>query len=182
MEYRIIAHPEDIPGGIEPTTDSKARGPLGFTDYVVDDLALALRIKAYPYRFTIPVAVFEEFSMANYVEVLKAHIKNRIGVTVTSVEHYDIAGIRYCYPRCKGEYIYVTAKDEKLLEVDTLGLVGYIPIKTDADHAKITNPYVFEGLVFCAVTDLYPFEYEKITESECSYTYDKQTAPYAAAK
>lgn len=182
MEYRIIAHPEDIPRDIEPITDGKARGPLGFGDYLVNDLALALRVGAKPYAFTIPTIVFSEFSMADFVEVLKAHVKNRIGATVESVECHDIGGIRYCYPRCKGEYIYVTEKDEKLLEVDTLGLVGYIPIKTDSNHVKLTNPYIFEGLVFCAATDLYPFEYEKIMESTCSFAYDKQTAPHKTVK
>lgn len=174
MEHRIVAHPDDVPVDAIP---GQARGPLGFRDYTVTGTQVALAIAARPYYYTLPLAIAKEFSMTNFTDVLAAHIFNRIGARVDGFEQYTIGERVLFVPQCRREYIYATAREAPLLDIDTVQLVGYVPVATDENHSELTRGYTYEGIVLVDDEDLTPEEWTRIDKSTYSLLYTKATQP-----
>jgi len=129
--------------------------PLGLVEYTVtydtkEELFNLQRISAYPMEYAIQSTVLLYYNVSHLCRMIEAHIKLMLNVVVTTkLVKFTDPDVTYILPIYNKEYLYVTPNDAKLLDLDVLNLLGFVPVVENTlcwYHMRIIDPIYWNGI------------------------------------
>lgn len=161
-------------------------GPLGFNRYTAFrdqlDISMVREFNAVPFYLSLPEEVIRYYNENYFLEMFKVILNIRLGAKPDSFQvlRFEELNKRYYYPQYTGQYLYINLAETRLLNINSLALLGYYPVSANPEVwnvYKVTNPLSFEGACVIKTQKLTFVEYENIRSTEAELDYLKLGTP-----
>lgn len=144
----IVTHERNIPLNAI-ILSKKYVGPLGTAKYTLQSEEELNIDEARPYRIVLLSALFNNYDMSHYLEMLKLFFVKSINWMPDNfiVNKFASTHTTHIYPIYKNDYLYVCKEEGKLLEFNPITLLGFYPITNDPMvwyNMRIPNPISWE--------------------------------------